>query len=365
MITMYNSWTQDKVFSSEIADLEFAVSFERAKVTVSTIKGLIVEKVYEEVLYPDKFGHIRLVDVERLIEPYSDRYTTFGLKADIEEQKVAMSNNQETVTVKDTVTVQTVVLTCRARIMNMTAAKFCNDHFLTLLDGTRQTASGWKEVLTFLGDLPAAPTCSALYTDGTRTSFQLSVTESGDFRMLDVSPDNFLSTGRTLAGYTVNAGNRRQEYEVIYDFPADIAPVLLFVNSFGVEEIAYCTGEHKQASSFDRKQSRFDRTKVSYEIVEKETFRADTGILSYPMANWWREVFRSKSVKLMRIVDGIISLDDFIPVVLSSEKAELSNAPDHLPRFTFEYEYADRNHNIWDNRREGRIFDFTFDNTFN
>ena len=35
-----------------------------------------------------------------------------------------------------------------------------------------------------------------------------------------------------------------------------------------------------------------------------------------------------------------------------------------VPRFTFSYQYAQRNHNVFDTLRSGRIFDNTFDNTF-
>ena len=76
-------------------------------------------------------------------------------------------------------------------------------------------------------------------------------------------------------------------------------------------------------------------------------------------------MFRSSYVEVMLVYNGVVSLSSYLPIVITSEKAEISNEADHLPRYTFEYEYADRNHNIFDARAEGRIFDNTFDNTFN
>ena len=98
---------------------------------------------------------------------------------------------------------------------------------------------------------------------------------------------------------------------------------------------------------------------------EKESFKADTGVLTFPMANWWREVLRSKDIKMLTVYDGYVETGYGKPVIITSEKSDLSNEADHLPRITFEFEYADRNHNIFDVRAEGRIFDDTFDNTFN
>lgn len=76
-------------------------------------------------------------------------------------------------------------------------------------------------------------------------------------------------------------------------------------------------------------------------------------------------MLRSKDIRVLPIQNGGVLVGEGLPVVIVSEKSELSNTPEELPRITFEYEYADRNHNILDLRREGRIFDNTFDNTFN
>lgn len=359
MITFMSSWP-GRLFSSDIPDLRFSIAFERALVTVEVLKNGSVETAFRELLYPDNDNQICLSDIDLLVLPYSDRYVVFDVRVTVQEQNVYSSDHVSAI---DTQTVSASVVTCKAIVKNMTAADFCNNRFLTLLDGPKQTAGGWKEILSYIGN--DTPVCEATYDDGSVVTHQVTRLSGGDFTMIDVSPDNFLSSGRQLLQYIIRAGNRRQEFVVVSDFPTDIGPVLLFANSFGVEEIAYCTGEHHQVSTFDRRQSRIGRTKRSYAIEEKESFKADTGILSFPMANWWREVLRSKSVRLLPVINGGVALNDMVPVVISSEKAEISNAADHLPRFTFEYEYADRNHNVWDIRREGRIFDNTFDYTFN
>lgn len=363
MINFRNSF-QQKEFSCMMPDVEFSCSFTRALVSVTLSKSGDSEKIYEEYLFPDDNGLITLADIDLLIEPYAEKWLVFDLSVNVVEQLVSENaDGGEVITASNSDTMSTTVVSCKANILNVTATDWCSGHFLTLIQGTRQTAIGWREFLCFIGNDTAS--CMAVYDDGTSVSHSVSVMASGDYQLLDVSPANFTMSGKELVCFNIYAGQRSQSYEVVPDFDVDIAPVLIFWNSFGVQELAYCTGEHQQVSSFDRKQTRIGRKKQSYSIEEKETFKADTGVLSYPMANWWREVFRSKDIRLLPFQNGGVLLEEGIPIVITSEKAELSNAADHLPRFTFEYEYADRNHNVWDSRRDGRIFDNTFDYTFN
>lgn len=365
MITKLTSF-QQKEFSCSIPDIGFSILGDRAGVKVVLTKSGSGKTVYDELLYPDEGGAVALTDVDRLVEPYARKWLVFTLTVTISEQSVSTNatTGEETVTVMDTKTLSTTVVSCRANILNTTAADFCRDHFLSLIGGAKQTASGFLEYLSYIGSDTCR--CTAWYDDGSSRGFNVSSLNPGsDYTLVNVSPDNFITSGRTLVRYLISAGSREQEFELMNDCEPDIAPVLLFMNSFGVQELAYCTGEHKMVSSFDRKQTRIGRLKTSYQVDDKVTFKADTGYLSFPMAEWWRDVLRSKDIRVLPVQNGGVLVGEGLPVVISSEKVELSNAPDALPRYTFEYEYADRNHNVWDLRREGRIFDNTFDYTFN
>ena len=341
-----------KEFSCSVPDVEFSITTDYADVLITATSDGSSETVFSERLYPDNTGAISVLEMDRLLEHSAEQWLVFNLSV-----KVTESDG-------NTVTIGTQVVSCKAMIRNITAEEFCNTHFLTLLDGKRTTAAGWLEFLTYTGTDEA--TCTAYYKGGTNKTFQVQRTTFHDeYSMIDVSPDNFQWDGHQAAYYVITAGQRTQEYEVIDCFDIDVAPVLLFFNSFGVQELAYCIGEHQMVSSYDRKQVRIGRKKQSYSIEEKATFKADTGVLTYPMANWWREVLRSKDVQVMQIANGTVDQNSGTPIVINSEKAELSNDADSMPRYTFEYEYADRNHNIMDVRRDGRIFDNTFDYTFN
>lgn len=366
MITRISSF-KTKEFSCQLPDLEFAISMNRAKVAVEVEKSGERLEVFSENLYPSLGGIIRLQDLDILLEPYAGRWLTFDLWISVEEQSVSTdSGGNEVENVTARATWNTSVVSCRANILNMTAEEWCSKRFMTLIDGAKTTAVGFLEYLYFVGSLPSAPVCKAYFDDNTARTVPLSYTSIGDgYGRIDASPANFLSSGRKLLSYEIKAGDRIQNYVVDNNVEPEVAPVLLFWNSFGVQELAYCTGELKQVASFERKQARIGRLKETYSMEEKENFKADTGYLTFPMANWWREVLRSKDIQVLTVVNGGVEPGSGKPVVITSEKHEISNAADHLPRITFEYEYADRNHNVFDLRREGRIFDDTFDYTFN
>ena len=69
---------------------------------------------------------------------------------------------------------------------------------------------------------------------------------------------------------------------------------------------------------------------------------------------------------MVNVVNGqVTNLDGGKEVVITDSKSELSNDDDELPRFTFSYQYAQRIQNVLQMNRVGRIFDNTFDHTFN
>ena len=362
MISLHTTF-QSKEFSCSIPDVKFAMSLTRAQVKVSVSKNGDSDVIYNEYLYPKSGGIVELTDIDRLIEPFALKWLVFGLSVRIEEQQLS-DDGLETILSYSVRQLGCDVISCSANILSASATEFCNSHFLTLIDGPKVTAVGWAEFLTYIGT--DTPRCLAKYDNGETRSLSVPVLlQTTEYTTIDCSPANFVISGSSLVSYTISAGNRSQSFSVDSLPEPDVAPVLLFYNSFGVQEMAYCTGEHQQVASFDRKQSRFGRVKKSYQIEEKETFKADTGYLTFPMANWWREVLRSKHVELIRVYDGRVVIERSLPIVINSEKSEMSNSADFIPRFTFEYEYADRNHNVFDTRAEGRVFDNTFDNTFN
>lgn len=335
---------RNKEFSCSIPDVTIFTS-EKTHV-VMTIDGT---SVYDEWLYPVN-GTVTLQELSDLVTPYArQRQTvTLAITASSEGGASLLSTSAE-------------VVYCQADFGDETADDFLSNHFLSILMGTKVTAMGRLELLHLQGS--DTPSCTAYYSDGTTASFGVSVVQTGSYyRTLDVSPDNFATTGKVLTSYTVTAGSRTQDYEIDHEQP-DCAPILIFVNSFGLDELAYCTGIHKVDPSYKRSAAYIGRVQKNYKIDETRAFKADTGPLTTVMANWWDEVFRSDSVRVVNFYNGHPNVGK--DLLITDSKSEYSNDDAEIPRFTFTYQYAQRNHNVVQLLRAGRIFDNTFDNTFN
>ena len=244
------------------------------------------------------------------------------------------------------------------------ASEFYNSRFLTILEGDKVTALGRRELLWYYGQTTASVTRE--FSDGTTASMNArSGTSNPHYTCIDASPDWYTAEGKTLVAYTVQAGNRTQRYVIDQNQP-DCAPILEFYNSFGVWEQIYCTGTHKVAPEYQRASARFNGRLRNYRIRETRKFEGDTGILNRAMANWADELFRSDEVYVLNFIDGAVQSNDAgKEVVITDSKSEVTNDDENLPRFTFTYQYAQRIHNVLTPGRVNRIFDNTFDFTFN
>ena len=334
-------------------------------VTVSVPSGAVKSRVvmscdgndfYDEVLWPIN-GAITLQDLGPLMEPLAQA----SLRVSLAIRAQALDANDGSV--GSPVSSTSTILFSRADV-GISAAEFYTNNYLSILQGDKVTAHGRLEYLWYYGQDEA--TVSAIYDDGTSRSF--TALRSGGtsvYSQLDVSPDYYEVEGKQLVAYTVTAGSRVQRFVMDLNQP-DCAPILEFYNSFGVWELIYCTGTHKVSPDYKRSSARIGGKLRNYKIEETRTFKADTGILTTAMANWADDLFRSDKVYVVNVVNGqITSRDGGKEVVLSESKSERTNDDDDMPRFTFSYQYAQRIHNVVQMNRVGRIFDNTFDHTFN
>lgn len=329
-------------FTSGIPDVTIpGVDGTSQQVTV-TCDG---EQLLDETLWPAG-GSIVLSELGELLEPYASRSLVCSV----------------TITA-GSVSATFTVLFARADV-GMSAVDFYSGHFLTILNGPKVTAAGRLEYLWMYGSDAAAVT--AEYDDGSTLVFAAPVGTGRDtYTQLDVSPSHFEAEGKLLVAYTVEAGNRSQRFEIDFSCP-DCAPILEFYNSFGVWELLYCTGTHKVSPQYKRSSTRIKGLLCNYHIEETRNFMADTGILTTAMANWAEDLFRSDEVYVVNVIGGeITSTDGGKLVAITESQSEITNDIDFMPRFTFTYQYAQRMQNVLQLNRVGRIFDNTFDDTFN
>ena len=347
MITDLTTPIADPYFSSSVPDQVFALSGARAVVVIS-VDG---DEVYHETLSPSG-GVVRISDMSSMLEPYARRRLVVSVN-------VTVSELSSSAAVSDTYTADFDVVFSRADV-GMDADSFCRAHFLSILLGPKVTSLGRLEYLHYLGS--DAATCRATYDDGTEATFTPTVSGGNNrYTTLDVSPSHYVVAGKTLLSYVISAGSRAQRYDLDLSVP-DCAPILLFDNSFGVQELLYCTGTHKVSPEYKRQSARINGLLRNYDIEETRSFHADTGILTTAMANWADDLFRSREVYLVNIFNGTPTVGK--EVVITDSKSEYDNDDETMPRFTFSYQYSQRIHNVLTLQRAGRIFDNTFDHTF-
>lgn len=346
MITILSTLS-GKYFSCTIPDVVFSITGYRAAVNIK-VDGTLI---FSENLYPLS-GKIMIRDLANLITPYAKQSLAVSMDMDIVEEFESDSTT-------NTSSVSADIIYCEADF-GTNAPDFIANHYLSILLGTKITALGRLEYLHYIGTDPA--TVIATYGDGSTDTFKPVPTGGNDkYTTIDVSPAQFAVDHKLLVSYSVSAGSRSQEYELDLNAP-DCAPVLIFDNSFGVEELLYCTGVSTLSPTYTRSSAYVNGLNKNYDIEEKKSIKADSGVLNFAMANWAQELFRSKYIRIVNFYAGkpVIGKE----IIITDSKDEYSNGDDTLPRFTFSYQYAQRNHNVVDLKRSGRIFDNTFDNTF-
>lgn len=341
-----------RYFTSDLPDVTVTMRSGAVKVEMTVRYGNDGDIYFHETLWPVN-NLVTLTELGMLLEPFARQHLELPLTVTARQ----LDDNDGQVY---TQTVNPYVYFSLADV-GVSAADFYASSFLTLLQGPKTTAIGRLEYLHYYGS--GAASCTATYTDGTTASFTpQAVAGNSVYTTIDVSPYHFTASGKTLASFVVSAGQRRQQFVIDFRNP-DCAPILIFDNSFGVQELIYCTGTHKVDPSYERKQTRIGRMLRNYLLRETRTFQASTGALSTAMANWADDLFRSQEVRVVNIVNGFASIGK--EVVITDSKSEHSNDDDSLPSFTFSYQYAQRIHNVLQPERAGRIFDNTFDETFN
>lgn len=331
-----------KFFTSSMPDVVIGGTDGTSRHVTITCDG---DVVLEEDLWPSA-NAIVLMDLGSLLEPFARKQLVCSVTITADADAYTM---QALFSMAD---------------VGIDADEFYGSHFLSILMGTKVTARGRRELVWMYGSDAASVT--AEYDDGTTRSFAVSPVGGSDtYTCLDVSPGTFTASGKTLVAYTVTAGSRSQRFEMDLSEP-DCAPILEFYNSFGVWEMIYCTGAHKVTPDYKRSATRIGGMLRNYHIEETRTFKADTGFLGRAMANWADDLFRSPEVYVVNVENGsVVSRDSGKEVVITDSKSDNSNEDDFTPRFTFSYQYSQRIQNVLQLSRVGRIFDNTFDQTFN
>lgn len=331
-------------FSTKLNRVEFTSSDDYVDITITADTIPVLSERYT----PDANGNIVLHDLGTLLAPF----LISQLVSDVE--LIYTSEGTE-------LTEPLTVIYTSAMVEEDTD-DFVASHFLTHLT-EKVTAVGRKEVLYFFVDASVTPSCTAYYSDGSTITqaYPTTYSDLDTIAMLEVSPSNFVVSGKTLIAYTITAGQRSMSYTVRPFI--ETAPSLLFRNSFGCEETIYCAGTETLEPKYNYTAASIEGYFRNVGIEEVKTFTALTGVLTIAMSNWADDLFRSPAVQLFT-VDSHGAIVRGRQVTITEAKSVRSNESGFLPNFEFSYRYSQNNHNIFDKTVAGRIFDDTFDYSF-
>lgn len=172
--------------------------------------------------------------------------------------------------------------------------------------------------------------------------------------------------GAPLA-YTVritdrNAGSVR-EAPFVVQHNHEKERALVFRDSFGYERYLYAYGPTTDESSFDRAIANVDGMLTPYNIEETQQRTLHTGPLTPSEALWMEDILRSRYVYEGHEVGNNVGLRK-IPVVITSAETRRDNRDNSVSDYAITYRYTTRAAQLESELLRRRIFDDTFDSTY-
>lgn len=270
------------------------------------------------------------------------------------------------------------------------AEDFLLHRFLSVLDGSRRTCLGRKEVLHVLvkeemifddeeeevddeevaeeeeAPFDVAVSIRDYYSDGTwedrvgekrKVLFRIPGNFGDRWHCYAIDASPVAKEGKVLVRYVVTVGERTQEYIVDYEHEEANA-VVMFINSFGVPEYAYVNGSVKGMSEYERQGAVINGSYRNFKIKETRYWEANTGCLSEEEEEWFLDLLRSDEVYICR------SGEPWKEIAIVESKAESTSDGDALNRYTFKYRISDRHQSFVGFRSYPEIFTGEYNRIF-
>ena len=289
-------------------------------------------------------GKVCVCGLARLLRPLiTDTNATFTIKAGAEAKTVN-------------------VVQCAMRVSEG-AGTFLPSFFLSNVMSERDTTMERKELLTLIATEDTAPSAKAecLYWNGIEVvsaDKQMNATiATGVATEIDTSAKQFADTqlGRLVA-YVVRVGARKMSYHVTEVDTSECA--MLMRNNFGAWEAFYFNGMSEYKPEYTRDSAMTNGDLVANDIEESDIMKTWTGPLQPSGVALARDLARSIHVLL---IEKGVATD---AVTITATEVEHSTADDDMPDFSFSWRRAD----LWSAKltaaRTPKLFDDTFDNTY-
>lgn len=308
--------------------------------TIADSGGTILNGTYTPVA-----GTVRIYHLARLLRPLIDGVTAvFTFTADSTSKTVHVV--QSGVTVSES------------------AATFLPSFFLSAVMTERDTSLERKELLYLIPIEATLPTVQAVcsYWNGesivTATKPVAGIIVANEPCYVDASASRFVDSELgTLVAYTIVAGERTMRFRVTTLPTAEHA--MLFRNNFGALEPIYFAGMTEEDAEFTRSTAFINGMYVNYDIDETTVLKSWTGPLRPSGVVLARDLARSRSVWILK---GSDASDE---VTITAVDVKHSSADNEIADFTFTWRRSALDPNRSYTVRPPKLFDETFDETYN
>ena len=335
-------------FSTQLQDLW--IDGASGSVTFLIAVGDIT--VFSADYVPNGDGEIRLYNLSRIIESHID-----GIFADFTFTVEEKGKSNHSLSYR--------VFRSAVRVSE-SAVEFMHSFFLTTLLNRKTTQLGRYETLSFYPQSACSVyALASYYTESGIDTQEVSLMSEQDvvlnaINSVNVSPSKLVDDSMgELVGYVVRAGERSFTFEVdTTQAKADTA--FIFHNNFGCWETMYLTGTVETEYEIKRSHAYVDGTFRQYDLEDTEIFKANSGVLLGSMIRLGKDLARSKSIFLL---DSAGMADD--EIVITDSEIKYANDDDFMPTFDYTYRRTSFVSTMLHIIRPPKLFDKTFDITFN
>lgn len=328
------------MFSTELEDI--IVTGVSSSLTFAIAVG--DETIYSTTFTPDADGTIHIYDISSILDSHIP--ATFA--------DFTFYIGSQTVPVR--------VFHSYAPVAE-NACSFLPSFFLSSAMKKKITTTYRIEVLSFYAIDSCEVFVEACYYNGQFNTKRHSLIAAADVTLneiisLNVSAKRFEDNSLgELISYTVVAGKRRFTFDILDIYTAE--PAFLFMNNFGVWETFYFSGTRESIPEIKRSLAYINGKYSLYDIDEQQLFKARTGVLLCGSLAIAEDLSRSKSIFLL---DSRGNAGD--EVVITDEERKYTNDDNAMPTFSYTYRRCRRKSGLIEVIRPPKLFDKTFDETF-
>lgn len=245
------------------------------------------------------------------------------------------------------------------------AATFLPSFFLSAVMTERDTSLDRKELLTLIPVEQSLPTMQAVcsYWDGeslvTATKPVAGIIVANEPCYVDASASRFVDSELgTLVAYTIVAGERTMRFRVTTLPTAEHA--MLFHNTFGAWEPIYFAGMTEDAPEYTRETAYVNGKMQLYNLEETASFKSWTGPLRPSGVALARDLARC--AKGVFLLEGSETTDE---VTITAVDVKHTSADNEIADFTFTWRRSAMWSVMLKTVRPPKLFDETFDETYN